>query len=365
VRRRSALPDDGRLLVALEEGGDLGQPGIGVLARAHVDAIFGDRSAAVEGIRALFNSGNRRGARVPRAVAQGRGFSLVDFEVFCPKAVAGIGSLPDTIVDRAIVIPMRRRSPSERVERLRAARARELGDPLRAALADHVPRLERFAVDEATLPGELDDRAQDSWEPLLAIADAAGGTWPVAARAAARSIFGARAGLEEDLGTRLLRDCQLVFEGDVPFLSTAELRTALVSLDQSVWADIRGREITPHYLGKLLRPFDIHSRRHRVSGVGNPIAAYFRADFLDAWTRYLGPPESGTSDTSGTHEAVPEESTHAVGPAVPDVPDVPDAWPTDDGAVPDDELASDADWIDGASSSDETSSYPPTLWADR
>ena len=43
----------------------------------------------------------------------------------------------------------------------------------------------------AELPTTLDDRAQDSWEPLLAIADLAGTRWSLLARDAARVLSGA------------------------------------------------------------------------------------------------------------------------------------------------------------------------------
>jgi len=291
-----------------------------------IDAIFGDKSGNTEGIRSLFNSGNRRGTKVPRTVAQGKTFALVEFDVFCPKATAGIGGLPDTILDRAIVIPMQRRTPGERIEKLRERPARALGTPLRDALAYHVGRLEDLTVADVALPAELDDRAQDGWEPLIAIADAAGGDWPARARRAAVVIFGSRSAADDNPGLRLLADCREVFEGTTEdFLPTAELRTALITLDQSAWADIRGREVTPHYLGMLLRAFGIESKRHRPSGIGNPVHGYFRASFRDAWERYTPPPgRSGTSGTSGTvNGPEPRSETRPV----PDVPDVPDLRP--------------------------------------
>ncbi|MFI5040453.1 MAG: DUF3631 domain-containing protein [Acidimicrobiales bacterium] len=288
-----------------------------------VDAIFGDKTGNTEGIRSLFNSGNRRGTKVPRNIRKGQDFALVEFEVFCPKATAGIGGLPDTILDRAIVIPMQRRTRSEPLEKLRERTARVLGTPIRDALAYHVGRLEDLTVADSTLPDELDDRAQDGWEPLIAIADAAGETWPARARQAAIVIFDGRSAADDNLALRLLADCREVFAGTVAdFLTTADLRTALVALDQSAWADIRGREVTPHYLGKLLRGFGIVSKRHRPEGVGNPIHGYFRADLEDPWDRYIAaPPESGTTGTSGT--SIRPEPRSATG-GVPDVPDVPD-----------------------------------------
>jgi hypothetical protein len=288
-----------------------------------IDAIFGDKTGNTEGIRSLLNSGNRRGTKVPRNVAQGKTFALVEFDVFCPKATAGIGGLPDTILDRAIVIAMERRTRGEPVEKLRERTARALGTPLRDALAYHVGRLEDLTVADAALPPELDDRAQDGWEPLIAIADAAGGDWPGRARRAAIAIFGSRSSADDTHALRLLHDCRTVFESSaVDFLPTAELRAALIALDQSPWSDVRGKEITPHYMGKLLRAFVIESSRHRPFGVGNPVHGYFRSAFRDAWDRYVpSSPESGTSGTSGTDRGLAARSEAGL---VPDVPLVPD-----------------------------------------
>jgi hypothetical protein len=295
-----------------------------------VDTIFNDKSGTTEGIRSVFNSGNRRGTKVPRNVPQGKTFALVEFDVFCPKVTAGIGGLPDTILDRAIVIQMQRRSRLERLERLRERRSRELGTPLRDALAFHVSKIEDLTLPDEVLPPELDDRAQDGWEPLLAIADAAGGNWPGSARRAAIAIHRSRVAADDTHALRLLHDCRTVFESSaVDFLPTAELRAALIALDQSPWSDIRGKEITPHYMGKLLRAFLIESSRHRPFGVGNPIHGYFRATFRDAWDRYASPsPESDTTGTSGTEVLATARSAPRLVPDVPDVPDVARAQTT-------------------------------------
>ncbi len=106
------------------------------------DTVFADRSGQFEGIRAIFNSGNRRGTKVSRAVAKGKGFELVDFDIYSPKALAGIGPLPDTITDRAIVIRMSRRAPGEPLARLRSKALQALAAPIQKALAYH-PRAAR------------------------------------------------------------------------------------------------------------------------------------------------------------------------------------------------------------------------------
>src|SRR5690242_1567528 len=63
------------------------------------DAIFGPNTPSREPLRGLLNAGNRRGATVPRCVGEGSKIEVVDFEVFCAKAFAGIGRLPETIAD--------------------------------------------------------------------------------------------------------------------------------------------------------------------------------------------------------------------------------------------------------------------------
>lgn len=52
-------------------------------------------------------------------IGQGANISFKDFETFCPKAIAGIGQLPDTVADRSIPIRLKRKGPNEAVERFR------------------------------------------------------------------------------------------------------------------------------------------------------------------------------------------------------------------------------------------------------
>jgi hypothetical protein len=55
------------------------------------------------------------------------------------------------------------------------------------------------------LPYELTDRAQDAWEPLVAIADLAGDGWPAIARAAAIKLMATRIEVPP-IGALLLAD---------------------------------------------------------------------------------------------------------------------------------------------------------------
>jgi hypothetical protein len=282
------------------------------------DAVFGDRGSQQEGLRAILNSGNRRGTYVSRVQPRGSSFDLVDFDIFCPKALAGIGDLPDTVVDRSIVIPMVRRAPGEPIERMRLKTTKALAAPIYESLGHHLGRLDLADV-EPPIPDELGDRAADGWEPLLAIADAAGGSWPDRARRAAVIIHGASVPVDESRGITLLGDLRSIFtDRDVERLWTADVIEALVAIEESPWGDVRGKEVTPTYLAKLLRPFGIKPKPIRI---GEEVQrGYFREDLTDAWSRYL-PQE--TRYTRNTRYTEPDPDTEAGVPVTPVTPVTP------------------------------------------
>jgi hypothetical protein len=151
------------------------------------DAVFatrrGERSESAETLRGLLNAGHQRGRPYVRWDVTTR--ALERCPTFAMAAIAAIGDLPDTIEDRAVVVGMRRRAPGERVtpfrRRRHAAALLELRDRLHAWVADHAKQLEAAFPD---LP--VEDRAADTWEPLVAVADLASGGWPQWAREALR-----------------------------------------------------------------------------------------------------------------------------------------------------------------------------------
>lgn len=253
-----------------------------------LDAVFRDHSDKYEEVRAVINAGHRQGATVPRSVPGPRNTWLVkQFPVFGPKALAGIGKLPDTVTDRAIPVRMLKRKRSEPVDKFRrrtaTGEAASIVAGLVAALAEQPPAF------EADLPLELPDRAADAWEPLLAIADAAGGVWPARSRGAAVVLH---AGREQDdsLALRLLSDVRAVFDASgVERIFTADLITALQADDEGPWVSDRSR-LTPHRLAKLLHPFEIASKQVRIGS--SSLKGYERQAFVDAWDRYLPSPPS-------------------------------------------------------------------------
>jgi putative DNA primase/helicase len=140
-------------------------------------------------LRGILNTGHRRGGEVLRTV--GDDHEPRQFSTWAPAAIAMIGVLPDTLNDRSISCSMRRRRANERVESFRGDRVNHLQVLARKMArwaADHEGHLR--AADPAT--EGLQNRAADNWRPLLAIADAAGGTWPDRMRKVAIAAVAAR-----------------------------------------------------------------------------------------------------------------------------------------------------------------------------
>jgi hypothetical protein len=215
--------------------------------------------------------------------------------VYGAKAIAGIGKLPDTVTDRSIPIRMKRRAPGERVARFRRRTAEQAAIPVREWLESVVAVP---VVPDVPVPEALNDRAADSWEPLLSIADAAGGEWPARARLAA-IVLSADDEHDVSVGIRLLAEIRDAFDQKVTdHLSTHDLLAFLHELEEAPWGDWYGKPLTPRALARLLDPYDVVPVRQRVGGTNR--RGYFRSDFTDAWTRYVPVGESGTSGTSGT-----------------------------------------------------------------
>jgi hypothetical protein len=205
------------------------------------DATFkGDKEFA-ETLRGVLNSGHRRGGRVSVCAGKGTEIKPVDFTVFCPKAIAGIGKLPDTVDDRSIPIRLKRKSPGEIVERFRRKLVEEEAKMLRGRVSAWVSKhLEQLQEARPDLPSALTDRQQDGAEPLLAIADLAGGDWPEKSRAALIDLFCGNTADCGSTGVRLLADIRNVFDecSAGHHIVSKDLVAALteIALTSEIWA---------------------------------------------------------------------------------------------------------------------------------
>lgn len=261
---------------------------------------------ANEELRGLINSGHTRdSAYVIRTV--GDTFTPTKFNTWGAKALAGIDSkhISDTLTDRAILLELRRKLPHEQVDRIRYAEP-NLFDDLRAKLA-------RFADDFSDLvrqarpflPPSLNDRAQDNWEPLLAIAMVAGGGWLEIGTTAALKLSGSE-NAALTVGAELLADIKETFEikGGTR-ISTAELIRALCADDEKPWATYnRGLPIKPRQLSNKLRGYGIVSKTVRLNSI-DTAKGYEKCQFDEAFSRYIpSPPAVSVTPSQPNNHAI-------------------------------------------------------------
>jgi putative DNA primase/helicase len=240
-------------------------------------------------LRGIINSGHTRStAYVIRTV--GDDHKPKRFSTWGAKAIALIGSLPDTLNDRSIVIALRRKLVYEKTEKLRHANPRVFSDLQRKLL--------RFSQDHAILIKNsrpclpenigLSDRALDNWEPLLVIARLAGNSW-------IEKVYQAAATLSENdketlpIGTELLKDIEKVFaDKSLIKIHTVDLINYLCEDEESPWSlyNFRGQDkrITPRQLSKLLSPYQITTKNIGIGGIQRK--GFDRYEFEESWKRY-------------------------------------------------------------------------------
>ncbi|MET7746153.1 DUF3631 domain-containing protein [Streptomyces sp. NPDC005385] len=259
------------------------------------DTIFGSAKVAEsnEELRGLLNAGHQRNRPTLRVVGVGTEQTVKEFPTFCMAGIAGIGDMPDTIMDRSVIIQMRRRAPHEHVKPFRtrrdAPRLKTLGMQLSAWLRDITDELCGY---EPEMP--LEDRAADTWEPLIIVADLAGDIWPKLAREAALKILGERdesdgSGSQE---SRILLDCRKAFRvaGWSAEMTTEDLLTALNADKEAPWAEYGPNGLTARRLGIMLEKYGVRSGNIRPAD-GPQRKGFLRIKFEDPWSRYC-PPEA-------------------------------------------------------------------------
>jgi hypothetical protein len=270
------------------------------------DAAFGGQRDYAEALRGVLNSGHGRAGKASCCVGQGANITYQDFSTFCAKAIAGIGELPGTVADRSIPIRLQRQAIGEKVERFRLRNVEGEASLLREAVVKWTgPMLSDLRAARPNLPSELTDRQQDGVEPLLAIADAAGGEWPITARQALKEICTSEQPSDESIGVTLLGDIRTIFDAQsTDRLASATLVSFLIEIETSPWSEWKnGKPMTVRGLAKELRRFEIRPTSVRI-GEKTP-KGYERSAFRDAFQRYV-PATSATPLNS--HDLAPDSS---------------------------------------------------------
>ena len=261
--------------------------GLPTILYDEIDTLFGPRAKDNEDVRGILNAGHRRGAVAGRCVVKGKEVLTEELPAYCAVALAGLNDLPDTIMSRSVVVRMKRRGPDEHVLPFRRREQSAAGDEIRAQVAAWATSF--LAGTWPAIPDGIADRDADVWESLLAVADFAGGDWPERARVAAVTLVTDAKAAVPSLGVRLLADIREVFS-DRDHVFTDDLLAGLIALDESPWADLRGKPLDSRSLARRLKPYGVEPKPVRI---GDQVArGYERADLFDPWGRYVTDPEA-------------------------------------------------------------------------
>lgn len=243
------------------------------------DAFMNDN----EELRGVINSGHgRSSAFTIRTV--GPTHEPKQFSTWCAKVISGIGTQASTIMDRSIILKLRRKTNVEKVERLRHIPDSTFLTIKSKLLHLSVNEREGIESQRVSLPDQLNDRAQDNWEPLFLIASLAGDKWISAVRTASL-ILNAEGESNGSRGVDLLTDVKTIF-GLKEKLTAKEMVDELSRDDEMAWSTYnRGSPITVRQVIRILNEFGLRTKQKRPTNQ----RFYFRLDFEDVWNRYLQP----------------------------------------------------------------------------
>jgi hypothetical protein len=233
------------------------------------DTLFNDAKGQENAeLREVFCAGFNRDVYVPRCV--GDNHEVENFPTWCPKAIGLNGKLPDQLYDRAIPLKLQRKTKAEVVTPLRQIppdRWLELRRKL-ARVAQDLADQVRTA--NPIIPNGLNDRAEDAWLPLLAIAEVVGGNWPTLVRTAALSLT-SDTDDQEPFVIQLMAALKAVYEDagmtdPDDFLPTAHLIAELNKDEEAPWTDLP-RKLTVQALRSIVIRFGVKSEQRQVNNV--------------------------------------------------------------------------------------------------
>jgi hypothetical protein len=248
-----------------------------------------------DGLRGILD-GNRQGDTVTRTIGDNHEVRM--FATYSAVAIALIGTLPDTLYDRSVVIDLKRRLAKEKIAPFRFDRAGHLDVLARMAARWAADNSAQVAVADPAIP--LINRSADNWRPLAMVAAVAGGRWPARVRKAIDAAHAAAIVADErSLLEMLLADIWDIF-GDKNEISSADLVADLIEIDGHPWAEWgkNQKPLTQHQLARLLRPLrKLGITTKKIGPKGERVSGYVRADFEEAFARYLRPVGDSDSDT--------------------------------------------------------------------
>ncbi len=237
------------------------------------------------GLTGIINSGHAR-SRAYVLRCEGTLFVPRRFSTWSPMALACIGDLQTTIMDRSVIIPLRRKTVQETVERL----TQDL------IFGAHIERrqLLKWSEDNTSaiinnliIPPDLgNDRAIDNWLPLFTLAKLVSDKWYNECEEAYKLLNTSHS--EPDESTLLLSDIHDIFvANNSAKIHSIDIVTALVGQKDKPWCEIRnGRSLTQNGLAVKLKKFGIRPISLRHNGTTTQ-RGYELQQFTDTFKRYL------------------------------------------------------------------------------
>jgi hypothetical protein len=183
---------------------------------------------------------------------------------------------------------MQRRAPDDNVTIFRFERAKREADPIRAGLQRTV---KEFAAEiqriYSNLPelSFLSDRDEELFTPLFAVCGVFAPGRVQELEKCAKVLCDAKGSdaVDDSLPLRLLADIRTIWPGRTEAILTEALIRLLKGVSEFAWN--KECELNPRKLVRLLRGFGVRPRTVRVPEARGK--GYIRAEFREAWTRYL------------------------------------------------------------------------------
>ncbi len=229
----------------------------------------------------IINSGHRKAAAYVIRVT-GKSHTPKKFSTWSPMALAAIKRLPSTVEDRSVIIHLRRKMMSDKVQRMPIS----LKDDCKELREKLTKWSETFKGTFVETPVISNDRAMDNWLPLYSIANQA--NW--IDKVNTSFILLNDETDEQTPSIMLLQDIRdIIDEGSWLKISSADLTEKLVSLEERPWCEWKkGQPMTQNSLSKLLSSFKIKSKNIKSPHDASKVIKGFDVEqFNDAFDRYL------------------------------------------------------------------------------
>ncbi|MGP8200663.1 MAG: DUF3631 domain-containing protein [Limisphaerales bacterium] len=208
--------------------------------------------------------------------------SLVRYSCWCPKVIAMIGRVPDTIADRSIVVRLERKLVTEKCAPLTDFKPEPITSKCVRFADDNSELIAKAALE--AVPG-LNDRAADTFEPLFVLARMAGPEWFQRATEAALILTSSQN--TDQQGAGLLLDILTIFvEYGAEKMFSRSVVYCLRGEGQWIASQFfAGKPLNELLLSQALRPYGIRPVTIRV---GEEINKGYRIDdFKNSLRRYV------------------------------------------------------------------------------